>query len=160
MIPFKDVAVIQYTGGTTGLPKGAMLTHFNIVANAHQIASWDVKASDKDVYLGALPIFHSYGFTMANAAFLLGAKIVLLPDPRDFDQYLKVIQKHKITTFPGVPTMYIALLNNPKIKGYDLSSIRTCISGAAPLPVEVKKKWEALTGGNSLKVTGLVRLPL
>jgi long-chain acyl-CoA synthetase len=153
--PFEDVAVIQYTGGTTGLPKGAMLTHFNIVANAHQIASWDVKASDKDVYLGALPIFHSYGFTMANAAFLLGAKIVLLPDPRDFDQYLKVIQKHKITTFPGVPTMYIALLNNPKIKEYDLSSIRTCISGAAPLPVEVKKKWEALTGGKLVEGYGL-----
>jgi len=153
--PFEDVAVLQYTGGTTGLPKGAMLTHFNIVANAHQVASWDTKASDKDVYLGALPIFHSYGFTMANAAFLLGAKIVLLPDPRDFDQYLKVIQKHKITTFPGVPTMYIALLNNPRIKEYDLSSIRACISGAAPLPVEVKRKWEALTGGKLVEGYGL-----
>ncbi|MEM4541522.1 MAG: long-chain fatty acid--CoA ligase [Archaeoglobaceae archaeon] len=153
--PKNDVAVFQYTGGTTGLPKGAMLTHFNLVANAHQVASWDPKAGPNDVYLGALPAFHSYGFTMANAGVLLGGKIVLIPDPREFSIYLKLIQKHKVTTFPGVPTMYIALLQDPKLTKYDLSSIRACISGAAPLPVEVKKKWEEVTGGKLVEGYGL-----
>ncbi|MEM0315723.1 MAG: long-chain fatty acid--CoA ligase, partial [Archaeoglobaceae archaeon] len=153
--PKEDVAVFQYTGGTTGLPKGAMLTHYNLVANAHQVASWDVRASHNDVYLGALPIFHSYGFTMANAGMLLGGKFIPIPDPRDFEQYLKVIDKHKVTTFPGVPTMYVALLNNPKIKEYDLSSVRACISGAAPLPLEVKRRWEAITGGKLVEGYGL-----
>ncbi|MDW7990464.1 MAG: long-chain fatty acid--CoA ligase, partial [Archaeoglobaceae archaeon] len=153
--PKNDVAVFQYTGGTTGLPKGAMLTHFNLVANAHQIASWDPKAGPNDVYLGALPAFHSYGFSMANAGFLLGGKIILIPDPREFSLYLKLIQKHKVTTFPGVPTMYIALLQDPKIKKFNLSSLRACISGAAPLPVEVKKHWEEITGSKLVEGYGL-----
>ncbi|MCQ4152776.1 MAG: long-chain fatty acid--CoA ligase [Archaeoglobi archaeon] len=153
--PKNDVAVFQYTGGTTGLPKGAMLTHFNLVANAHQVASWDVMAGPNDVYLGALPIFHSYGFTMANAGFLLGGKFIPLPDPREYHLYPKLIQKHKVTTFPGVPTMYIALLQLPDLTKYDLSSVRACISGAAPLPVEVKKRWEAVTGGKLVEGYGL-----
>ncbi|TDA25254.1 MAG: long-chain fatty acid--CoA ligase [Archaeoglobi archaeon] len=153
--PKNDVAVFQYTGGTTGLPKGAMLTHYNLVANAHQIASWDPKASSSDVYLGALPAFHSYGFSMANAGILLGGKIILVPDPRDFKMYLKLIQKHRVTTFPGVPTMYIALLQDPDIKRYNLTSLRACISGAAPLPVEVKKRWEEVTGSKLVEGYGL-----
>ncbi|MET1125131.1 MAG: AMP-binding protein, partial [Archaeoglobaceae archaeon] len=144
--PKEDVAVFQYTGGTTGLPKGVMLTHFNLVANAYQVSSWDVKASPNDVYLGALPMFHSYGFTMAHAGLLIGGKIVIVPDPRDFTFYLKAIHKHRVTVFPGVPTMYVALLNHPDLKKYDLTSVRACISGAAPLPVEVKRRWEEVTG--------------
>ncbi|MDK2796177.1 MAG: long-chain acyl-CoA synthetase [Archaeoglobaceae archaeon] len=153
--PKEDVAVFQYTGGTTGLPKGAMLTHYNLVVNAHQVASWDPKSSPDDVYLGALPMFHSYGFTMANSGFLIGGKFIPLPDPRDFDSYLKMIQKYKVTVFPGVPTMYIALLNHPDLKKYELGTVRTCISGAGALPVEVKRKWEEVTGGKIVEGYGL-----
>ncbi|MEM2070234.1 MAG: long-chain fatty acid--CoA ligase [Archaeoglobaceae archaeon] len=153
--PKKDVAVFQYTGGTTGLPKAAMLTHYNLVANAHQVASWDPKASYNDVYLGALPMFHSYGFTMAHSGILLGGRFIIVPDPREYEYYLKAINKHKVTIFPGVPTMYVGILNHPKRSKYDLKSVRTCISGAAPLPVEVKKRWEETTGGKLVEGYGL-----
>ncbi|MCS7121088.1 MAG: long-chain fatty acid--CoA ligase [Archaeoglobaceae archaeon] len=153
--PKRDIAVFQYTGGTTGLSKAAMLTHYNIVVNAHQVKAWDPKSSESDVYLAALPMFHSYGFTMSHAGLLTGGKFIIVPDPRNFTFYLKAIHKHKVSVFPGVPTMYVALLNHPDIKKYDLRSVRTCVSGAAPLPVEVKRRWEEVTGGKLVEGYGL-----
>ncbi|WP_290596776.1 long-chain-fatty-acid--CoA ligase, partial [Archaeoglobus sp. JdFR-39] len=142
----EDVAMFQYTGGTTGFPKGVMLTHFNLVANAYQSAMWDPKASPNDVGLGVLPVFHVYGMTMANAAAVIGSKGVSIPDPRNWEFLMQCIQTYKVTTFPGVPTMFTAILNHPKFHEYDFSSLRWCSSGAAPLPIEIKKRWEEATG--------------
>jgi len=153
--PKEDVAVIQYTGGTTGFPKGAMLTHYNVVANAYQVAEWDPKASPNDIFMTVLPAFHIYGFTAANVGMLFNAKLVVIPDPRDIERVLKAIHKHRITTFAGVPTLFNAILNHPKVRKYDLSCVRVCISGAAPLPVEIKRRWEEITGGKIVEAYGL-----
>jgi long-chain acyl-CoA synthetase len=154
--PKDDVAVFQYTGGTTGLPKAVMLTHFNLVANIYQLMEWFPDLSNKDVFIGALPYFHSYGMTTSmNLPLAIGAKIVLIPDPRDLKRVLDSIHKHRATIYCGVPTMYNAINNYPDVKKYDLSSIKACISGAAPLPVEVKKEFEALTGGKLVEGYGL-----
>jgi long-chain acyl-CoA synthetase len=154
--PKEDVAVFQYTGGTTGLPKAVMLTHFNLVANVYQVMEWFRDLSNEDVFIGALPYFHSYGMTTSmNVPIALGAKIVLIPDPRDLKRILDSIQKHRATIYCGVPTMYNAINNYPNIKDYDLTSIKACISGAAPLPIEVKKKFEEITGGKLVEGYGL-----
>ncbi len=144
--PKEDVAMFQYTGGTTGFPKGVMLTHFNLVANAYQVVNWDPKASPNDVGIGMLPVFHVYGMTMLNAAILMGSKVIPMADPRNYPMALEAIQTFKVTTLTAVPTMYIGMLKILEEKSYDLSSLRICTSGAAPLPVEVKKRWEELTG--------------
>lgn len=151
-----DHAVYMYTGGTTGLSKGAVLTHKNLVANSYQLVSWmpDVEEA-KESILAVLPLFHSYGMTLCmNFAILLGAKTVMLPR-FDLKMALEAIQKEKINYFPGVPTMYVAINNSPETPKYDLSSIKVCISGAAPLPVEVQKKFEELTGGKLIEGYGL-----
>lgn len=154
--PKEDVAVFQYTGGTTGLPKAVMLTHYNLVANAYQTIEWVVDASHNDVFLGVLPYFHVYGMTTSmNAPILLGSKIVLLPDPRDIPRILKSIQKHKVTIFCGVPTLFNAINNYPGVEKYDLSSVKACISGSAPLPIEVKREFERITGGKLVEGYGL-----
>jgi long-chain acyl-CoA synthetase len=154
--PKEDVAVFQYTGGTTGLPKAVMLTHFNLVANVYQLIEWFPDLTNRDVVIGALPYFHSYGMTTSmNLPIALGAKIVLIPDPRDLKRVLSSIQKHRATIYCGVPTMYNAINNYPDIEKYDLSSIKACISGAAPLPLEVKKEFERLTGGKLVEGYGL-----
>jgi len=154
--PKEDVAVFQYTGGTTGLPKAVMLTHYNLVANAYQTIEWVVDASHNDVFLGVLPYFHVYGMTTSmNAPILLGSKIVLLPDPRDIPRVLKSIQKHRVTIFCGVPTLFNAINNYPGVEKYDLSSIKACISGSAPLPIEVKREFERITGGKLVEGYGL-----
>ena len=154
--PKDDVAVFQYTGGTTGLPKAVMLTHYNLVANAYQTVEWVIDASDKDVFLGVLPYFHVYGMTTSmNAPILLGSKIVLLPDPRDIKRIMKSIEKHKVTIFCGVPTLFNAINNYPGVENYDLSSIKACISGSAPLPIEVKREFERITGGKLIEGYGL-----
>ncbi len=153
--PKEDVAVIQYTGGTTGFPKGAMLTHYNVVANAYQVARWDPKASERDIFMILLPAFHVYGFTSLNAALLVGGLIILIPDPRDIKGVIKQIHRNRVTTFFGVPTLFISMLNHPAIKKYDLRSVRVCVSGAAPLPMEVKKRWEEITGGKLVEGYGL-----
>jgi long-chain acyl-CoA synthetase len=144
--PKEDVAMFQYTGGTTGVPKGVMLTHYNLVVNAYQSAYWDPKASPNDVGIGVLPVFHVYGMTMGNAAAIIGMKTVPIPDPRNWDLLLATIHNYRVTTFMGVPTMFAALLNHPDLNKYDLSSLRVCNSGAAPLPVEIKKRWEEVVG--------------
>ncbi len=155
--PKDDLALLQYTGGTTGLSKGVMLTHYNLVANAHQNLAWipDVKPG-KEIVICALPIFHSYGQTVCmNVSIVSAGMLVLVPNPRDFDGLLKTIDRTKPTLFPGVPTLYVALLNNPNIGKYSMRSIRACISGAAPLPVEVQEQWERVTGGRLVEGYGL-----
>lgn len=145
--PAKDVAVLQYTGGTTGTPKGAMLTHANLYLNAVQTAHYDPELTfDEDRMLGALPLFHVFAMTVVmNVSTYLGAKIILLPK-FDLDQVMRTIGKEKITLLPGVPTMYMAMLNHTRLERYDLGSLRLSISGGAPLPVELKNKFEQVSG--------------
>ena len=153
----EEVAVLQYTGGTTGTPKGAMLTHRNLVANAMQTAAWlPTGTRGAERVLGAIPLFHVYGLTAVMLfSIVKGNEIILYPNPREIDAILKLIDKTKPSLFPGVPTMYIAILRNPKLSKYDLSSIRACISGAAPLPNEVRRQFEAATGGRLVEGYGL-----
>jgi long-chain acyl-CoA synthetase len=155
--PKEDLALLQYTGGTTGVSKGVMLTHFNLVANAHQNRLWLTDAQPaKEVVLCALPLFHSYGQTVCmNTGVLLAATLVLIPNPRDIGHLLKEIHRTRPTLLPGVPTLYINLLNHPEVSRYRLDSIRACISGAAPLPVEVQERWERVTGGKLVEGYGL-----
>jgi len=144
--PREDLAALQYTGGTTGTAKGAMLTHSNLVSNAVAFAAW-IQGSTADTFLVALPLFHIYGMTTSmTVPISLAAKMVLLPrfDPTTA---LETIQRHKVTVFCGVPTMYSVLLANPDLGKFDLTSIRVCISGASPLPPKVQKKFMQVTGG-------------
>jgi long-chain acyl-CoA synthetase len=152
-----DVAVLQYTGGTTATPKGAMLTHRNLVANAVQTAAWFATGSQTpERVLGAIPLFHVYGLTAVMLLSIAKAsEIILYPNPREIDAILKLIDKTKPSLFPGVPTMYIAILRHPNLAKYDLRSVRACISGAAPLPNEVRKQFEATTGGRLVEGYGL-----
>lgn len=154
--PKKDLALIQYTGGTTGYPKGVMLTHYNLVANVQMCQAWLYKAEQgKETVLGVLPFFHVYGMTaVMNMSIMFGAKMVLLPQFHA-EEVLKTIQKQRTTLFPGAPTIYIGLLNHPKLNNYDLSSIKACISGSAPLPVDVQEKFEAVSGGKLVEGYGL-----
>ncbi|MGE6628951.1 AMP-binding protein [Bacillus sp. NPDC077027] len=154
--PKEDVAVLQYTGGTTGLPKGVMLTHRNILANTEMCAAWMYKTErGKERILGVIPFFHVYGMTtVLNLAVKEGHQMILLPR-FDLADTLKTIEKQKPTLFPGAPTMYIALLNHPDLEKYDLSSITSCLSGSAALPVEVKQSFEKITGGRLVEGYGL-----
>src|SRR3989454_9384369 len=137
-----DVAVLQYTGGTTGTSKGAMLTNRNLIANAMQVAAWFSAGSHRSgKLLGAMPLFHVDGRTAVMLLSVVdGIEVILYPNPREIGAILKLINKTKPSLFPGVPTMYIAILRHPKLAKYDLPSIRACISGAAPLPNEVRKQ--------------------
>jgi long-chain acyl-CoA synthetase len=152
----EDLALLQYTGGTTGFPKGVMLTHKNLVANASMCQSWLYKCKrGEEVVLGILPFFHVYGMTTVLILSVMQAnKMILLPK-FDVETTLKTIQKQRPTLFPGAPTIYIGLLNHPDLKKYDLSSIHSCISGSAPLPVEVQQKFEEVTGGKLVEGYGL-----
>ncbi len=145
--PLTDIALLQYTGGTTGVPKGAMLNHANVVANASQLQLW---APGHDVtqekIVGVLPLFHVFAMTaVMNYALLLGAEMILLPR-FDLQQLLTVIQKKKPTVLAAVPTIYTAINNAKETRGTHLRSLKFCISGGAPLPVEVKHRFEELTG--------------
>lgn len=152
----EDLALLQYTGGTTGYPKGVMITHRNLVSNVTMCKAWLYKCErGKEVVLGILPFFHVYGMTTVMILSIMeGYKMVLLPkfDP---ETTLKTIQKQRPTMLPGAPTIYIGLLNHPDISQYDLSSINSCISGSAPLPIEVQQKFEAITGGMLVEGYGL-----
>ena len=142
----EDLAALQYTGGTTGTAKGAMLTHRNLVSNALAFAA-TIKGATKDVFLTALPLFHIYGMTTSmTVPISLGAKMVLLPKFSPASA-LDAIQCHKVTVFCGVPTMYQILLANLDLAKYDLTSIRVCISGASSLPPQVQRKFMEVTGG-------------
>lgn len=151
-----DLALLQYTGGTTGQPKGVMLTHKNLIANSTACAAWLFKAiPGEERVLGILPLFHVYGLTtVLILSIMQGNEMILIPR-LDVKMLLKTIHKKKPTLFPGAPTIYIALLNHPDLKKYNLSSIKACISGAAPLPVEVQEKFEEVTGGKLVEGYGL-----
>lgn len=154
--PAEDIATLQYTGGTTGVSKGCMLTHRNMVVNAYQLTRWlpGLKEGGERI-LTALPLFHSYGMTTCmNFGALTGATLILMPRFIVKD-ILKAIDKWKPTLFPGAPTMYIGLINHPDVAKYDLKSITACISGSAALPVEVQKRFEELTGGRLVEGYGL-----
>ena len=145
--PNEDLAALQYTGGTTGTAKGAMLTHLNLVSNAVMFAAWIKGAEANETFLTALPLFHIYGMTTSmNVPISLAAKMVLLPR-FDTTATLETIQRQKVTVFCGVPTMYAALLANPDLSRFDLTSIRVCISGASPLPSQVQRRFMEVTGG-------------
>lgn len=154
--PEKDIALLQYTGGTTGLAKGVMLTHRNLVANALQCQAVMYKfVRGRERILAALPLFHVYGMTtVMNKGISIAAEIILVPK-FNVKQILKLIDKTKPTLFPGAPTMYIGLINHPDLPKYDLSSIAACVSGSAPLPVEVQRRFEELTGGRLVEGYGL-----
>lgn len=145
--PAEDIAVLQYTGGTTGIPKAAMLTHANIVANTLQARLWFAAAREgEETLLGVLPFFHVFAMTVAmNLGIHLGASIVMLPR-FDLKQVVKTIHRKRPTLFPAVPTIFSAISNFKAVREYDLSSIRYCISGGAPLPVDVKRAFESVTG--------------
>jgi long-chain acyl-CoA synthetase len=151
--PQTDIALLQYTGGTTGVPKGAMLSHQNITANARQINAIDPESQlnkpdqpADDRILGVLPFFHVFAnATVLNRTVCNGGQIVMLPR-FEAKAALAAINRTRVTSMPGVPTMYQALLDCPDIAQTDFSSLRTCISGGAPLPVELKARFEARTG--------------
>ena len=154
-----DLALLQYTGGTTGVAKGAMLTHRNMVVNTVQTATWlsDVRQG-QEVVLGAAPFFHVYGMTVGMSfGVYTGATMLLMPNPRDIHAMLLLMNQFRPTVFPGVPTMYVAVNHHPDVLAgkYNLHSVRACISGSAPLPVEVKAKFEELTGGKLSEGYGL-----
>lgn len=151
-----DLAVLQYTGGTTGLPKGAMLTHRNLLANALQTRAWLPRARvGEEVMLCAAPFFHAYGMTVGmNVSLLLSASMVLLPRFRP-QEVVRSIRRYRPTLFPGIPTMYLAVAREAARHPEDLRSIKYCISGAAPLPAKVRAGFEALTGGRLVEGYGL-----
>ncbi len=150
-----DVAVLQYTGGTTGVPKGAMLTHQNLTANARQVNAIDPEAGGEDRIVGVLPFFHVFANTcVLNRTVVAGGMIAMLPR-FDAKATLRTIARVKATALPGVPTMYQALLDHPATAKTDFSSLRVCISGGAPLPVEVKQRFEAATGAKVVEGYGL-----
>ena len=152
--PAEDVAVLQYTGGTTGVSKGAMLTHHNLVSAA-EIAATTLPMSETDIHLAVLPLFHIFGMTGAmNGPLCRGGTIVLLPR-FDLDEVIKSIEKDKVTVFCGVPTMYVAINHHPKVSKFDLRTVRLAFSGGAPLPVAVSRQFNQLTGGTLVEGYGL-----
>ncbi|MBA4040957.1 MAG: dicarboxylate--CoA ligase PimA, partial [Sphingobium sp.] len=153
--PVEDVALIQYTGGTTGTPKGAMLTHQNLSANARQVNAIDPQPGMEDRILGALPLFHVFANTcVLNRTVLNGGCIIMLPR-FNAAQALGAINRSRVTAVPGVPTMYQALLDNPALAKTDFSHLRACISGGAPLAAELKARFEAATGATLIEGYGL-----
>ena len=155
--PKEDAAVFQFTGGTTGVPKAAELTHFNLVANTYQLLAWvPGLVPGQEKMLMAIPAFHVYGMTVGMLlAFALGGELVVVPNPRETLHVMEVLQREKITLYPGVPAMYIGIINHPKVVDYDLRSVKVCLSGSAALPVEVAQKWEEITGGKLVEGFGM-----
>jgi long-chain acyl-CoA synthetase len=151
----RDIALIQYTGGTTGTPKGAMLSHQNLTANARQVNAIDPRAGSRDVIVGVLPLFHVFANTcVLNRTVANGGCIAMLPR-FDAGQALTTLERVKATAMPGVPTMYQALLDHPKLGATDFSSLRVCISGGAPLPAPVKARFETASHARLVEGYGL-----
>lgn len=159
----EDTALFQYSGGTTGVSKAAVALHRNLVANSLQIRHWMPSAIDgKETFLMAIPLFHVYGMVAGMCfAMRIASSMVMIPNPRDLGDVLESIQKYKASIFPGVPTMYNAINNHPDVKAgkYNLSTIKACISGSAPLLRETKEKFEALTGGKLVEGFGMSEAP-
>ena len=153
--PEEDLALLQYTGGTTGTPKGAMLTHQNITANTRQVEAIDPRQDERDVIVGVLPMFHVFAnICVLNRTVAHGGCIAMLPR-FDAGQALKALARVQATAIPGVPTMYQALLDHPDCGKTDFSSLRVCISGGAPLPQPLKQRFEAATGARLIEGYGL-----
>ncbi|MBI4495670.1 MAG: long-chain fatty acid--CoA ligase, partial [Deltaproteobacteria bacterium] len=155
-IAFDSLASLQYTGGTTGVSKGVMLTHANLSINAQQLEAWfpGFKRGANSL-LGVLPFFHSFGLTACmNHCLRLGWTNVLIPRPEP-EAIIQAIHRHRINFFPAVPTMFVGVLNHPRLSRYDLSSIKGCFSGAAPLPLEVIRDFESRTGAQICEGYGL-----
>ncbi len=153
-----DIALLQYTGGTTGLAKGAVGLHRNLVANTYMLESWLDWEYANEVFLGAIPFFHVYGMVTAMIFSIATAgTLIIIPNPRDQKDLLSSINKYQPGIFPGVPALYIAINNNPDVAAgkYNVRSIRACISGSAPLLVETKKRFEELTGGTLVEGFGM-----
>jgi len=151
----EDLALLQYTGGTTGVPKGAMLSHGALVANVMQCKAWHASVRPGDRILAIMPFFHVYGLTVVmNLAVLNSMTMVLIPRP-DLRHIFLAIQKHRPRFFPGAPRIYILLSESRDLAKYDLRSIEWFLSGSAPLPVEVMRRFEELTGGKVLEGYGL-----
>jgi len=151
-----DVAMLQYTGGTTGVIKGVMLSHRNILANVAQLAAWfaDIRWG-AERFLALLPFFHVFGMTVAmNLPLFAGSTLILVPR-FEVKELIGTVQKRKPTLFPGVPSIYTAILHHPKIGSFDVSSIRFCVTGSAPMPVEVLRNFENLTGSIIVEGFGL-----
>ncbi|MFZ5819193.1 MAG: long-chain-fatty-acid--CoA ligase [Chloroflexota bacterium] len=159
----EDTALFQYSGGTTGVSKGAVASHFNVVADTLQIKSWMVNIEEgNEIVLMGIPLFHVYGMVAGmHFGMASGASLVMIPNVRDLKDVLENIKKYRPTIFPGVPTLYNALNNHPEVMAgkYDLSSIKACISGSAPLMRETKERFEALSGGKVFEGFGLSEAP-
>lgn len=158
-----DTAILQYSGGTTGTPKGAIGLHRGLVANSLMFRRWLTGLEDgKESTLMAIPMYHVYGMVVGmSVSVLMGAKMVLIPDPRNLENLLRNIEVYQTSFFPGVPTMY-ALINrflDAQAGKYDLRAVRACISGSAPLPKEVKERFESLTGAQLMEGYGLSEAP-
>jgi len=155
-LTWDDTAVLMYTGGTTGVSKGAELTHKNILVNAYQVSRWVNAEEAQESTLTALPLFHSYGMTCCmNPGALLAGTAILVPDPRNLNDILKSIHKYHPSFYPGVPAMYAAINNHPQAGKYNLRSLKVCNSGAAPLPVEVQERFQVITGARLIEGYGL-----
>ena len=158
-----DTALFQYSGGTTGVPKGAVAMHRNVVANTMQMRAWFVNSEDgKELYLMGIPLFHVYGMVAGmSVAMSMGASMIMVPNARDLKDVLENISKYKATIFPGVPLMYNSISNHPDVKAgkYNLTSIKACISGSAPLMRETKDEFERLTGGIVFEGYGMSETP-
>lgn len=151
-----DLALLQYTSGTSDMPKGVMLSHSNLVMNLVQVRHWVTDARrGREMMLGVLPLSHSYGITSCmNLCLALAGTLILLPTHR-IDQILEAIKRYRPSLFPGVPALYLAIANYPRVRSYGVAAIRTCISGSAPLPVEVQEAFEKLTRGRLVEGYGL-----
>ena len=149
--------MLQYTGGTTGVSKGAMLTHRNLSFNVQQVHSWFPDMDEgNEVVLAALPLFHVFGLTVAmNWGIYCGGALALLPDPRDVKALVECVSGRRVTIFPGVPAMFNALNNYAGIESVDVSSVKSCFSGSAPIPVDVLERFEKLTGARILEGFGM-----
>lgn len=154
-----EIAVLQYTGGTTGLSKGAMLTHRNLSSNLQQGAAWfssSIKPGEQAVMLACLPLFHSFGMTVTmNWGLSAGMKLVLIPNPRDIRSLLSAIEEHRVTFFPAVPAMFNAINQHARSNPCDLSSLRVCVSGSAPIATDVMERFEELSGAPIVEGYGL-----
>ncbi len=159
----EDTAIFQYSGGTTGIPKAAIGLHRNLVANTIQMMYWITTAvMGEEVVMMAIPLYHVYGMVAGmNYGLAAGATLVMVPDPRDLKDLLSNMQKYKTSIFPAVPALYNAINNNPDVKAgkYDLSAIKACVSGSAPLLRETKETFEKLTGGKLFEGFGLSETP-
>jgi long-chain acyl-CoA synthetase len=154
-----DLAALLYTGGTTGIPKAAMLTHRNLVVNSRMVGAWATGLEEgKETMMSALPLTHCFAMTVCmNLSIEMGWTQVLLPDPRDLGRLLGELEGNSVTVLPGVPTLYSAINNHPDVRAgkHDLRSIRLCISGAAALPPEVQTEFQRITGGKLFEGYGL-----